>query len=568
MSDKDAVKKLLSLLKTYKKVIAIIFFCLLASTGLNLCIPLISKYIMDAGFLGGDRKLLVSLVLLSLGIYGLNACIEMVKEKARIGIFAKIQYSLSEQAFTHLMKLKVNYFNNTNYAEILNNNSVDINNMASVADEGVFFVVTQAFSMAGGIIGLLIIDIRMTLLVLLFIPVKYVIMKYFAKKRKKLVDEYICDNQQYARWFGDSVGGIKEIKLFGIYKEKHGEFAEKQKRVIDKQKQMNLLSQWNMMMDSLMIQVLSSLLYVIGSNLVFHLQLSVGSVFAFITYSAYVTAPISAILNIGYLLSGMIPSTKRFYAFLDLEEENPGERSMDIEEGHIIVKNLSFAYDAGRPVLKNLNIRFPLGSKTALIGKNGSGKTTFIDLLTRLCEPSEGGIYINGKNMKDMTLQSCRNMISVVSQQIYLFDDTIRNNICLYRNGEEDKIWEACRDSGLKEYVEKVTLDYVVGQNGAMLSGGQKQKIALARALFYDRPILLFDEATSNADQYSEQQMNGLLKTRLKNKTVIIISHKTDILSQVDQIVLLREGTAETFASYEALLESGKALETIAEDFQ
>ena len=329
MSNKEAVGRLVGLLKGYKKIIAVIIICLLISTGLNLCIPLISRQIMDDGFIGGNKSLLIKLVLITLVIYGVNSLIDIIKEKKRVDISAKIQYSLSEQSFSHLMKLRISYFNNTNYAEILNNVNMDISQMASIADNSVFFVVTQAFSMVGGIIGLFIIDYRMTILVLIFIPVKCIIMKYFAKKQKSIMDEFIVRNQKYARWFGDTVGGVKEVKLFNTFGEKYKEFADNQDGIIEKQKEIIMLSQWNSIIDTIMVQILSTLLYIVGANLVFDFQLSVGSVFAFITYSAYVTGPISAILNIGYLLSGIIPSTKRYYEFMDLQEELDNEKLLN-----------------------------------------------------------------------------------------------------------------------------------------------------------------------------------------------------------------------------------------------
>lgn len=556
MSNKEAVKRLLLLLGKYKKTIVVIVGCLLVSTGLNLCVPLISRRIMDDGFIGGNKKLLIELVLASMVIYAINSLIDLIKEKKRVDISAKIQYFLSEQSFTHLMKLRVNYFNNTNYAETLNNINTDINQMTSVADSSVFFVITQAFSMTGGIIGLFIIDFRMTILVLLFIPIKCVVMKYFAKKQKQIMDEFIKRNQKYAKWFGDTVGGVREVKLFNILDRKHEEFNQNQKDIIEKQKQMNMLGQWNTITDSLMVQFLSTLLYILGANLVFDLQLSVGSVFAFITYSSYVTGPISAILNIGYLLSGIIPSTKRYYAFMDLEEETDNGETDALCPDDLKMEQVSFAYEKEKYVLKDVDILFAKGSKTAIIGRNGSGKTTIINLLTRMYEPTSGKIMFGTEDISELPLPEYRNMVSVVSQQIYLFNDTIRNNICLYKRVDDVIVEEACKDSGLESFIKEVSLDYVVGQNGAMLSGGQKQKIALARALIHDKPIIIFDEATSNTDAYSEYQINGLLDTRLKDKTVIVITHKKEILSRVDQIVVLKEGMVIDNGTYDEL--SGK----------
>ena len=565
MSNKEAVRRLLLLLGKYKKTIVVIVGCLLVSTGLNLCVPLISRRIMDDGFIGGNKKLLIELVLVSMVIYTINSLIDLIKEKKRVDISAKIQYFLSEQSFSHLMKLRVNYFNNTNYAETLNNINMDINQMTSVADSSVFFVITQAFSMTGGIIGLFIIDFRMTILVLLFIPIKCVVMKYFAKKQKQIMDEFIKKNQKYAKWFGDTVGGVREVKLFNILDRKHEEFDQNQKDIIEKQKQMNMLGQWNTITDSLMVQFLSTLLYILGANLVFDLQLSVGSVFAFITYSSYVTGPISAILNIGYLLSGIIPSTKRYYAFMDLEEETDNGETAALCPDDLKLQQVSFAYEKEKYVLKDVDILFAKGSKTAIIGRNGSGKTTIINLLTRMYEPTSGKIMLGTEDISELPLPEYRNMVSVVSQQIYLFNDTIRNNICLYKRVDDVIVEEACKDSGLEDFIKEVSLDYVVGQNGAMLSGGQKQKIALARALIHDKPIVIFDEATSNTDAYSEQQINGLLDTKLKEKSVIVITHKKEILNKVDQIVVLKEGVVIDNGTYDELVGKNEELNIMME---
>ena len=286
----------------------------------------------------------------------------------------------------------------------------------------------------------------------------------------------------------------------------------------------------------------------------FDLQLSVGSVFAFITYSSYVTGPISAILNIGYLLSGIIPSTKRYYEFMDLQEETESGKHLEPIFGELRLQNVSFSYEVGKPVLRAINLTFPKGSKTALMGRNGSGKTTIINLLTRVYNPVSGYILLNETDISEISLHKYRNMVSVVSQQIYLFNDTIRNNICLYQNVSDEVIRAACNESGLEDFLKEVSLDYVVGQNGAMLSGGQKQKIALVRALVHDKPIIIFDEVTSNTDSYSEYQINNLLHTRLKNKTVIIITHKREILSEVDRIIMLRDGIVVKNENYDELI--------------
>ena len=266
MNNSEAVKKLLGLLKGYSKTIAVIIGCLLISTGLSLCIPLLNRQIMDEGFIGENKSLLIELTLILMAIYGINSIIDIIKEKKRVEISAKLQYFLSEQSFAHLMKMKMSYFNSTNYAELLNNINTDIGKMVMISDESIFFVVTQTFNMIGGLIGLFIIDYRMSILVIIFIPIKCIVMKYFAKKQKSMMEDFIRRNQEYAKWFGDTVEGIKEVKLFNIFDKKHNEFLIRQKGIIDKQKQMNMLSQWNIITDSIMVQLLSTVLYIVGGG--------------------------------------------------------------------------------------------------------------------------------------------------------------------------------------------------------------------------------------------------------------------------------------------------------------
>jgi len=542
MNTKDAIRKLVELLWCHYKDILFITFFLLISSGLSLCIPLISKQIMDEGFIGGNLKLLTKLVLLSFIIYVLNALVDVIKEKKRVDIVAKIRFYLAEQSFSHLLKLKVKNFEKTNSAEIMNNVNTDIEKISSIADNSVFFIITQIFSITGGIVGLLIIDFRLTVIVLAFIPLKYFIMKALAKKQRNLIDSYIIKNQQYAKWFGDTVGGLKEIRFFDMYKRKLSEFSESQNNIVYNQKQINMLMQWNITFDIMIFQLLTAFIYIIGANLVFNLELSVGSVFAFITFCTYVISPISAILNISYFLSGIIPSVIRFNKFMDLDEENDSGNLQSICLGDISYNDVTFSYDTERYVLNDINIVFKEGKKTALMGGNGSGKSTLIALLLRLYAPTKGRICLNGIDINEFSLYEYRNIISIVSQQIYLFDDTIYNNICLNKQIEYKLLISAIEDSELMEFVQEVSLNYIVGNNGEMLSGGQKQKIALARALVHDKKILIFDEATSNVDVTSEKYFYKLLNTRLKEKTVIIVTHRLDILSYVDEVVTLKDG--------------------------
>lgn len=546
MTDKEAIKELFSILKNYKRSIIFILLSLLTSSGIGMIMPLINSRVMDEGFIGGNWKRLIELMLLTLVCFFVNSAVEIFKEKKRLDISTKIKMRLEEDAFSHLMNVKISYFHNKNYAEILGNINMDISNISSIAEEHVFCVLTGFFSMLGGTIGLFILDKRLTGIVLLFLPTKFFAMKYFAKKRKQYMDSYIMEVQDYSGWFGDAIGGVREIRTFGIYNDKLQEFRNKKGSVIEKEKKMSMLGTWNSVADSGIIQIMMALLYIIGANYVITGSLSVGNIFAFINYSVYVTAPISAILNIGYYMSGILPSTKRFYEFMAYEEEVDSENiEQDVSnysKQDIVFEKVSFAYDDATKVLDQVSFSIAPGSKTLLMGDNGSGKSTVLDLIMRFYEATDGKILLGGKSIADFALKQYRNQISVVTQSIYLFDDTIRKNIALYKDADDEEIKNACEQSGLADFIEEVSLDYRVGNNGILLSGGQKQKIAMARALIHDTPIVIFDEATSNADSESIKQINSLLHTRLKDKTVLVVSHQTEILQDADLVFVLQNG--------------------------
>lgn len=556
MSDKQAIRKLIGLLAEYKHIICIIAGSLVISTILNFCIPLISRRIMDDGFIAGDWNLLIKLAIASFFVYTLITSLSLLSEKLRITLSSKIQYKLNKQAFDHLMRIKMDYYDKVNYTETFGNLNMDISNMVSIADEGMFFVVTQIFSIIGGIIGLFILDYRMSVIVILIIPLKYTVMKCFAKKRKEVMDSFIGVSKDYSGWFGDTVGGVREIRLLGIINSKQTEFSKWQQRIIKEQKRLNMLSQWNMCIDSVMIQAMVLIIYIVGANLVFNMGLTIGTVFAFITYSAYVTGPISAILNIKYLLTGIIPSTKRYYEFLSIPEESEAEDKAPPMWNGISFDKVTYSYNESILAVEEVNLSILKGQKTALIGQNGCGKSTLIEILLRLRTPKTGIVRIGDIDIKEVSLMKYRELFSVVSQDVYLFNDSIRNNICLYKDVDEDTVKKACDDSGLSNFVENVSLDYNVGTNGAMLSGGQKQKVALARALVLDRPIFILDEATSNADVSSELQINSLLRTRLKEKTVIVISHRESVLKEMDQIILMDAGRIVQVDDYERMTKS------------
>lgn len=261
-------------------------------------------------------------------------------------------------------------------------------------------------------------------------------------------------------------------------------------------------------------------------------------------------------MNIGYSFASVLPSAKRYFEFMDMECEddfkNKSERLNENEVlGSIEFKNVEFSYNDKETVLKNINFKINAGEKVAIIGNNGSGKSTIINLILRFLTPTSGQILLDGKDINFLKLKDYRSLISVVSQDVYLFNSTIKENIKLNSKKNDEDMYSAVRKSGAYNFIEEMSNQYesVVGQRGGKLSGGERQKIAMARAFIRDSKILILDEATANYDIESEQQVNNLIKENYKDKTIIVITHKPDILAKVDKVIVVNDGLVEDVGS-------------------
>lgn len=555
---KASVSELLKLLLPYKFGISGIILILILNAIFSLILPLLSKSIMDDGFIGGDQGVLILRVMQTLILVILICGIDIVKDKIRIGIQNDLKLNLSSNSFQHLSRLNMSYFDEKNDAEILNNLRMDIENICMVADNSLFFVFAQVFSIIGGMVGLFILNAKLAGLVILLIPIKYLIARYFAKKNKKIMQQYIESEEAYSKWFGDVVSGMREIKLFNLYQHKYVELQGYQERIVKSSKKANLLLTYNTTVEKITMQLLMSCIYILGAIQVFNLETSVGTTFAFISYSAYVTSPITAIMNIKQMLAGIFPSVERYVAFINIEEEQvEGEKVPSM--GDIILTDVSMYYDTNpnKYAIENLSLTIKAGSKTAVIGTNGSGKSTLINLLLRLYRYNSGSITMNGVEISSLNLDDYRSMFSVVSQDVVLFNGTIKDNLCLYKDFSDSAIKFAIQASGLEGFIKEHSLDYVVGERGTALSGGEKQKLSLARAILHDKPILILDEATANTDVYSKKYIHNYL-FEATEKTVIIITHSDEVLQMMDNIVFLENGKVLCHGTYQELLSQNK----------
>jgi ATP-binding cassette subfamily B protein len=572
---KALIGKIVVLLKPYTPKIAMVLICIFASSGISMLLPQFSKQIMDNGLIARDFNIVVRFSLLTLLFVLLDRGIGLLETRYFSYINSVFQYSLLKKAFKHILKLKLQYFNNTNFAEIMNNVDMDVGNISRICDRGTFMIISQTFRILGGAVGLLIIDWRLTILVVLICPAKYVSVRYLTRKRKQMFEKFLEYNRDFFAWYGDAIGGVREIKLWGVDRIKTGQFIKKQRDIVKTNIKMNFLDKINECSESILFQIILNSLYILGAYMVFSNDLSIGGLFAFLTYSTFVTGPISAIINIGYNFSNVIPSAKRFFEFLDMETEADVKRIKPVRisrgqiKGRITFDSVAFSYKEDRWALKNVSFEINPGEKVAIIGANGSGKSTLVNLLLRIHKPDSGKILMDGIDINDIKLRDYRSLFSVVSQDLYLFNTTIEENISVESKIGAPRIHKAAKESGAQDFIEAMPLKYKtdVGRNGAKLSGGQRQKLAVARAFAKDAKILVLDEATSNYDAESEIDINNALES-LSDKTVILISHRLNIVTRVDRVIFINDGEIIDIGTHNELYGSNKIYRRIIDKRQ
>lgn len=574
--DKNVCLEIVKLFKPYKWKISIIIALILISSIVTTIIPIINQHLMDNGLIAKDIKVIVRYSIYELILVFIIQFLGILETKKRSYMQNLLAFNLEKNAFEHTLKLKIKFFTDTNNAEMISNLKTDIGNISQIANEHTFYIVTSIFRIIVGVIGLLIINWKLSFLVIILTPIRYVLVKYLAKSRKNLIFNYINTYKNYSKWYGDTIAGIKEVKIWALELLKLNEFEKRQNKIIKQNVKLSYLEKANEISECIFTQIITSFIYIIGGCMLLGDGVTVGKLFAFITYSNYVTGPIFSIMNIGYSFAGIIPSAKRYFEFMNIEEEdypksitisNP---NLDKVQGCIEFKDVCFSYNPQKKVLNNISFKINPGEKVAIIGSNGAGKTTIINLILRFLKPTSGKILLDGNDINLLPLTDYRKLISVVSQEVYLFNTTIQDNIILNSEKGIEEMNTATKKSGAYDFIDKLPDKYksVVGESGGKLSGGERQKVAMARAFVRNFKLLILDEATANYDVEAETMVNNIINQDFKDRTIIVITHKIDILSKVDKIIVINNGQVDDIGSNYELSQRNRFYKEMIKEYE
>lgn len=555
------IKEIFKYLKIYKKNILVISVSMLAITIGSIISPLITKKMIDSGLSNGDLENTVKYV-------GYLFCIFLIQQLI-VGIqfwdYAKVSiglpFRLNMDASLHILKIRIKYFKEKNFSTVISELFQDIANISSLADSNLLSSFVKLFEIIAGIVALCLISWKLTLIIIAIIPIRVICSRFFFGKEQEVFIDIMRNQSSFSSWLGDCISGINEIRLWGLEDEKTNSVKNILREGNKYKRKLLCFKQIDTMLSTFFTMLITCILYCVGSYLISIGELTMGGLVAFIAYSSLVTEPITIIAYLVGQISSILPAINRFKSFMDTEKEDDSvEYSICNAKPRIEsleFKNVSFSYDRNQNssyILKNINFIIEKGERVAIIGKNGSGKTSIINLLLRFYKQSEGEVLLNGKDIKTLDIKQYRALFSCMLQNFYLFNDTVSNNINLVHDLDENELLESCEKAGAINDIRKLGdgFETIVGYNGAKLSGGQRQKIALSRTFAKKgTQILILDEATSNFDYYSENYINDILVNKLSYVITIVITHRPEILKNMDKIIYLSEGRVMDVGKFE-----------------
>ncbi len=558
--DLKLFSKLMVYVKPYKKTYYFVMVSAILLAGFSALTPYLLKITVDDYIRLKDYEgmvFLIGLMLIALlsevifqflFVYFSNWLGQNVIRDLRVALFRKI------------VGFKMAYFDKSAVGRLVTRAVNDIETIASIFSQGLFMIIADLLKMAVVIVIMLVIDWELSLIVFSILPVILYATRLFQKSMKTAFEEVRLQVANLNSFVQERITGMQIVQLFHREKIEYDHFVS----INEKHKKAWLKTVWYNSIFFPIAEISSSitlglLVWYGGLNVVAGGSISMGTIFLFIQMSQMLFRPLRHIADkFNTLQMGMV-AADRIFKIINTESQIADHGQWDPQkvEGKITIKDLRFSYVADEEVIRGIDLDIQPGEKIAIVGATGAGKSTLINLLSRFYEFEKGAICLDDHSIKDFRLQSLRKHVGIVLQEVFLFADTIYNNITLYNlNVTRAMVYEAAQQIGVHEFIESLPggYDYNVKERGVMLSSGQRQLIAFLRVYIANPSVLILDEATSSIDSHSEELIKNATHKITSDKTSILIAHRLSTIKNADRIVVMDSGRIVEVGSHKELL--------------
>jgi ATP-binding cassette subfamily B protein len=578
------VRRVASYARPYRRQIAVFLVIVVVSAQLVVAAPLLFQRIVDDGILAGDGGLVTRLAIVVALIAVLDAGLSLVERWYSSRIGEGLIFDLRTQVFTHVQRQPIAFFTRAQTGALVSRLNSDVIGAQQAFTGTLAGVVANVISVVVIVVAMLALSWQVTVAALLLLPVFLVPARWVGRRLAALSREQMGLNAEMSGMMTErfNVAGALLVKLFGRPADETGQFSAKAARVRDIGVTIALQNRAFFVALSLVTALATALVYGIGGNLAVDGVLTLGTLLALTALLARLYGPLTALSNVRIDVMTALVSFERVFEVLDLTplvDEAPDARPLPPDAADIELDHVSFRYPkaaevslaslesiaaAERPVagmtLTDVSLRVEPGQMVALVGPSGAGKTTLTALVSRLYDPTSGAVRIGGTDLRDATLASLTDTVGVVTQDAHMFHDTIRSNLLYARpDATDEQIWDALAAAQVDSLVRALPdgLDTMVGDRGYRLSGGEKQRLAIARLLLKAPRVVILDEATAHLDSESESAVQRALDTALHGRTSLVIAHRLSTVRDADTILVVDDGRIVQRGTHAELLAAG-----------
>lgn len=552
--------RVLQFVMPYWHRIIVIFLLTMLATILGLSYPLFARALIDEVFLKKRTELLSTVALGMFGVTMLGFLLGALNRYLYTWVSTRILIDMRLAFYQHVQSLSLKFYSRTKVGEIMSRIGSDIAEVQWVATDALLNFATSLLALLVSMGFLIWLNWRLFLLTSVFTPLGVVALGYLHPRVAYQAREIREKNAEIASFLVERLSGIKFIQALQTEEREARRLDRKNEEFMDALLRFQILSSLASGVPSLVLAVGALVMFLYGGYLVTTGALTLGSLVAFAAYQTRFVGPLQSLARLYMNLQRARASLDRVFEFMDIEPEIREKEDaipLDGVAGRVEFKHVSLGYEEEGMVLKDVSFTIPEGSICAIVGPSGAGKTSMIDLLLRFYDPQEGSIELDGHDLRDLKLRSLRQHIALVGQETFLFHATIGENIRYAReDATEEQVMEAAKAACIHDFIQTLPQGYdtLVGERGLRLSAGQRQRIAIARAILADPEILILDEATSSLDWMAETCVRKALESLMRGRTTIIVTHRLPAIQNADRILVLHQGRIVQSGTHHQLL--------------